>query len=191
MAKIPKTQWELAPEGTHNAECIQFIDMGTQKTTFNGKEGEARQCRLYFHLVDEKTKDGKNVVIFQKYTYSPSPKGNLMKMLKAWLGVKDSNFDMDDIIGKPALVTVQHSDNGDYANVVNVAALTKGAKISKSKEPHYSLHLNVDDFDANVFNELPEGLQGKIADTKEYLEASATKPKKKKVEMPAKKAGKK
>lgn len=187
MAKIPKTAWELAPEGTHNAECIQFVDMGTQKTNFNGKEGEARQCRIYFHLVDEKTKDGKNVVIFQKYTYSPSPKSNLMKTLKAWLNVKDSNFDMDEVIGKPALVTVQHSDTGEYANVVNVAALTKGAKISKSKEPHYSLHLNPEDFDANVFNELPEGLQGKIADTVEYLEASAVKPKK---AVPVKKAKK-
>lgn len=179
MPKMPKTKWEIAPAGTHNAICIRFIDLGTQKQVFKGEESEARQCRLYFDLIDEKTKDGKNVVAFQKYTYSPSPKGNLMKALRSWLGVKDSDFDMDQVLGKPAMITIEH--NGEYANITAITSPTKGAKFRKSTEEVYSLHLTEEDFDVNVFNELPEGLQGKIMDSPEYAEVSAPKGKKKTV----------
>jgi len=176
MAKIPKPEWELAPEGVHNAVCCKFIDLGTQLTTFKEEEKEVRQCRVYFHLVDEKTSKGDNVVVFQKFTYSASPNSNFAKTLKAWLMVKDpANFDPSDLIGKPASITIEH--NNGYANITNISGLAKGVKPKKSNEPSYCLFLTPEDFDANVFNELPEKTQGLIADTKEYLLATTAKKK--------------
>lgn len=193
MAKIPKTKWELAPEGTHNAVCIKFIDLGTQDVTFKGETKESRLCRIYFDLVDCKTKTGENVVIFQKYTYSASAQGNLSKDLRSWLGVKNAgDFDLATIIGKPALVKVEHSENGEYANIKGIMELPKGVKVKKSTEEQYALFLTPEDFDANVFNELPEKLQATIMDSKtEYAECTAVKTKKKAVTTPAKKTGKK
>lgn len=186
MAKIPKTKFEVAPEGTHNAICVRFVDMGTQKQTFKGEEKESRICRIYFDLVDEKTATGNNMCVFQKYTYSPSANGNLMKMLKGWLKIKSPDFDMDEVLGKPALVTITHSESGEYANITAVVDVPKNTKVRKSTETIYSLHLTPEDFDVDSFNELPSHLQGIIADSPEYLEATSAKKK-----APKKKAAKK
>lgn len=187
MAKIPKTKWEQAPAGTHAARCIGFVDLGTHMVAFQQQEPkETRLCRIYYDLVNLKTKDGKNMVVFQKYTYSPSPKGNLMKTLKSWLNVKDANFDMADLIGKPALVKVEESKSGEYTNVTTVMEVPKGTKVKESNEQTHMLFLEPDDFDINEFNELPEGLQGTIMDSLyEYAACTAKGVKKK---APAKSA---
>lgn len=183
MPKIPQTKFENAPEGVHSAICTRFIDQGTQKVSFKGKESESRQCRISFDLVDEKTKDGKNMVASQRMTYSGSAKSKLAKMLKAWLNVDASNFDMDGVLGKPALVTITHSEDGQYANITAVTGVPKNTKVKKSTEEIFSLHLTPEDFNADAFNELSENMQGIIADSPEYLEATATKKK-----APAKKS---
>lgn len=180
MPQIPKTKWELAPEGTHPARCIGFLDLGTHSQTFKDKTEDKRLCRIYWHLIGLKTKTGANVVIFQKYTYSPSANGNLMKILRSWLNVKDSKFDLAELIGKPAQVKVEHSENGDFANVVAVMECPKALKVKESDEDTHLLFLTPEDFDINEFNELPENTQGFIMDSPEYLECVANKGSKKK-----------
>jgi hypothetical protein len=180
MAKIPKQEFELAAEGTHNAVCCAFIDLGTQTVlNFTTKEEEEkRQCVIAFHLVNEKTKTGKNVTVRQTYTYTQSTNGNLFKVLQSWLGIKNANdIEVDTLVGKSAMVTVAHSENGQYANIKAVTGLAKGVKPFKSNEPQICVLLTPEDFDAGAFNELSEKMQGKIADTKEYLAASSPKKK--------------
>lgn len=181
MPQIPQTKWELAPEGTHVAIGAKFIDLGTQ-TVKAFKEGEedkeVRQCLVVWDLPNEKTSTGANVTVRKKYTYGTSSNGNFFKDICAWFGLKSlAGFDVDSIIGKPAMVTVQHSDNGNYANVKSVTSVPKGTKVPKSTEPQYALHLTPEDFDPAVFNELSENMQGIIANTKEYLECSSPKKK--------------
>lgn len=180
MAKIPQPEFELASEGTHNAVCCAFIDLGTQTVlNFTSKEEEEkRQCVIAFHLVNEKTSKGKNVTVRQTYTYTTSPKGNLFKVLQSWLGIKNANeIEVETLVGKQALVTVKHNDSGQYANIVAVTSPPKGTKPFKSNEPQTCVILTPEDFDAGAFNELSEKMQGKIADTKEYLAASSPKKK--------------
>jgi hypothetical protein len=173
--KIPQAPRELAPEGVHNAVCIQIVDIGTHTVKFKDKEEDLRKVKVAFQLVDEETSKGDAVVVYKDYTYSASPKANLMKDLRAWLGIKDADFEMDELLNKPALVTIEHS--GTYANITNIAGLPKGTKVRKATEPVYSLYLD-DNFDEDVFKGLPQWLQDKIATTEEYAAVMSPKLKK-------------
>lgn len=180
MAKTPKQEFELAPEGTHKAVCCAFIDLGTQTVQdyVTKEDVEKRQCVIAFHLIDEKTSKGKNITVRQTYSYTRSTNGNYYKTLQSWLGIKDlEEVNVDELPGKSAMVTVQHSENGSFANIKAVTGLPKGTKPFKSNEPQICVILTAEDFSAEDFNELTEKMQGKIADTKEYLAASSPKKK--------------
>lgn len=188
MPKIPTgSTRELAPEGTHNAVCVQVIDLGTQKVRdFKDKEkfNDVRKLNMAFQLVEEETSEGKAVVVYRQYTFSASPKSNLMKDLKAWVGLKIENaadFDTDTLLGKACSITVEHetTEKGTYANISNIAALPKGMKAKKPTEALVSFSLDEGEFDQEVFDALPEYLRLKIADSPEYAAATAPKPSKK------------
>ena len=186
MSSIPKgSARELAPEGVHNAVCIQVIDLGTQPSE---QWGDKRKVQLAFELVEERTTDDKAIVAYRQYTFSASPKGNLMKDLKAWLGAKSvsGEMDMDDLLGKAASVTIEHNETekGTFANITNLGGLAKGAKVKKHTEPLRSLYLD-ESFDADTFEALPDFLKEKIMVTKEYEEHGAP-PKKSAKVAPAK-----
>lgn len=42
-----------APEGNHPARCLSLIDLGTQKSTFQGKEKALRKVLITFELPEE------------------------------------------------------------------------------------------------------------------------------------------
>ncbi len=180
MSKPPKSKRELAPEGVHKAVCVHVIDLGTQEFSFKGKEMSARKVSVGFELIGKKNAFGEPQVVAQRYTFSNSKKSNLMKDLKAWLGIKDPDFDLDGLQGKPAQVTITHSDDGEYANITNVGGVPKGTKFPKPATPWVSLYLD-ETFDQDVFDDLPDYFKEKIAASPEYDEVNA--PKK-----PAKKA---
>jgi len=175
--KIPSgSKRQLAPEGTHNAVCVQVIDLGTQPSE---KWGDKRKVQLAFQLVDEETNEGKAIVVYKRYTFSNSPKSNLMIDLKAWQGVKGGDFEMDNCLAKPCLVTIEHSETegGTYDNITNISGVPKGTKVKKHTEPLKSLYLD-DEFDKDVFESMPDFLQAKIVATPEYAALTEEKPKK-------------
>lgn len=174
MSKPPKSKRELAPEGVHKAVCIHVIDLGTQTFTFKGKEQSARKVSVGFELIAKKNSFGEPLVVAQRYTFSNSKKSNLMKDLKAWLGIKDPDFDLVGLELKPAQVTITHSDDGEYANITNVGGVPKGTKFPKPVNQFTSLFLD-DTFDQDVFDNLPDYFKEKIAATEEYDQLNAPK----------------
>ena len=188
MSTIPKggKARELPTEDSHFANCVQVIDLGTQD---GGQWGPKRKVQLAFEIADEETSDGGALVVYRQYTFTDSQKGALMRDLKAWLKLSSGEgFDMEDCLGKPALIGVEHNetDKGTFANVTSVSAVPKGSKVRKPTEEIKSLFLD-DNFDREVFESLPEFLQNKIADSPEYEEYGVdAKPKAK--AKPAKKA---
>jgi hypothetical protein len=180
MSGLPKggKARELPNEDTHNAVCIQIIDLGTQPSP---QWGDKRKCQLAFELVDEQTSEGKSMVVYKQYTFTDSDKGSLMKDLKAW-GVKvGEDFDMDSLLGRGAMVTTENkeTEKGTFANITNVAGVPKGHKVKKATEPYRSLYLD-DNFDQEIFDALPEFLRNKIAGSPEYAQITAPKLKKEK-----------
>lgn len=183
--KIPKgnrKERELLSEGTHNSVCIQIVDFGTQPGS-NQYPDEKRIVNIGFQAVDEQNSEGNAMTIYRQFTFSSHAKSKLMGFVIPWLGLKEKdleNFDMDDLLGKACLITVEHSetDKGTFANIKNISALPKGMKVKKATETLRSFYLDPDsDFDKETFDDLPEWMRNKIAASPEYAEVTAPKKK--------------
>ncbi len=185
---IPKGgSWENAPEGTHNATCVNVIDLGTQEGQYEGKPTSARKIQLGFELDGPRNSKGEPFYISKTYTYSASPKSNLMKDLKSWLKVTSGEYDMENCLSKIAMVTIAHvksESNGNvYANIVSIVApLSSTKKLKQTQAEHRSLFLD-ETFDQDAYDNLSDNLKEKIADSPEFMDIMA--------ELNSKKGGKK
>lgn len=161
---------ELPDEGSYPAACIRVLDMGTQ---VHPKYGPKRKINVAMEILGEETEDGEPFVVYKNYTASLGPKASLTKDLKTWMGLKfekGDEFDFEQILGQLGMVTIVHNESTDgnvYANIDTISKLPKGLKPGKPTLEPSSLYLN-DDFDEEVFDELPDWLQDKIKKTDEY-----------------------
>lgn len=184
MSRIPKSApRELCPEGAHVSALVNIIDLGTQD---GGEFGPRHKIQLAYEAVDEKTTDGKAMVVYKQYTFSSSQKSTLMKDLRAAWGIKDGDVEMDDQLGKYCMITIEHkeTDSGTFANITNVGMLPKGTKTRKYTEKLKSLYLD-ETFDQETYDSLPDFLKEKIAGSPEYAAVMTPKLKNKKAPPPA------
>lgn len=126
--------------GTHLAVCDQVVDLGLQKTSFQGQESTKQQVYIRWQIPEERVEFEHNgsriegpAVIGKTYTLSLSEKANLRKDLQAWRGKPFSadelvGFDVAKLLGVPATITVTHTDKDGktYANVASVGGIPKG-----------------------------------------------------------------
>src|SRR5689334_21178594 len=73
-----------APEGTHQAVCVDVIDKGMQPNKF--KDGALQHKIDIAWQIDEAREDGKRFVVYKRYTLSLNEKANLRKDLETWRG---------------------------------------------------------------------------------------------------------
>jgi hypothetical protein len=124
--------------------------------------------------------DGRPFSISREYTATFGPKGNLRKMLEAWRGrpfttEELGGFSLENVLGKPCLLGVVHKPSKDgtkvYANVNSVMALPKGMECQEQVNP--SVKFDIQEFNKEVFEKLPEWLRSKILMSKEMEEGSS------------------
>lgn len=173
IAKDGGGDFKQAPEGTHIARCIKLIDLGTQRGEYQGKPNVRPQVVVQWELPGEliDTDDGEQPMIVSKfYTNSLGEKANLRADLEAWRGKPFSpeelgGFDLNNILGKPALVSIQHNDKGK-ARVKGVMKLPNGmtcpSAINKASA------FSMDPWDDNAYQLLPEGFRKIIAESDEF-----------------------
>ncbi len=175
------SDFTLTPQGTHIAICNMVVDLGHQKTTYQGQSTVKRQCYVRWELPNERVeyqKDGANVngpmSIGKTYTLSLSEKANLRKDLESWRGKQFTpqeldGFDLFNLLGVPCQVTVTHDTKGDktYANVKSVAGLPKGMPKPNAAENDL---LKYCDDEQQDFSKLPEWLRKKIMDAADPAE---------------------
>jgi hypothetical protein len=129
--------YENAPEGTVQAVVVDVIDLGMRPNKF--KPGESVQkAQVAFQTEDETSAGSPFVVRSFPMTASMDRKANLRKLIETINGsIKDEDldaegeFDIESIIGRNCLVTIEHSPEKEgkiYANVVAVGALPKSMK---------------------------------------------------------------
>src|SRR4051812_23918889 len=153
-----------APEGTHVARCIQLVDIGTHHGEYQGEPTVRNQIIVRWELPGEMvdTERGAEPMIVSKfYTNSLGEKANLRKDLESWRGrqfTKEElmSFDLENILGKPCLVTVVHNEK-KKAKVTSVTALPKGMSCPVLDNKVTSFW--IDDFDDNAFQALPQGFR--------------------------------
>jgi len=163
---IPENTYELVPEGTYSATCVEVCDCGTQP----GKFGPKHQVRIAWEIADHKMTSGKPFVVSRMLTLSGHEKAGLRTVVEGMTGKKlGKGFDMKSLLGLPCLISIQHSP-GDtpFANVTSVVPLPKGtAKPAVVSKPIY-ISLIPEEFDEDAFRALPEKRQAKIGETSEW-----------------------
>jgi len=130
-----------APEGTHFGACDMVVDLGLQKTSFQGVESNKHQIYVRWQIPSERMEwtDGEGnkkegpVVIGKTYTASLGEKANLRKDLQSWRGrafteAELKGFDISKLLGVGATISIvhNHKDSKTYANIGAIGGLPKG-----------------------------------------------------------------
>ena len=177
----------LAPEGVHQARLIRLVDCGSQYSEKFKKS--SRKVRATFELVDAKhifdeDKGEQPFLIDREYTLSIGKRSNFRKDLDSWRGTKltkaeAEDFDPDELLNSVGQVQVVHVSSADgeetYANIQTLVALPKGTKVSEPENEVFSFWLE-DKLDSSRFDEFPEFIQDKIANSPEYKALTGSAP---------------
>jgi hypothetical protein len=120
------------PVGVHQGVCVDVVDMGMLKVTWNGVEKTQHKIRIVWQI-EELMGDGKPFIVQKRYTASLHEKSKLRPELESWRGrafTEDElqEFDLEKLIGANCLLNVAHvqKDGKTYANVTAVMPLKKG-----------------------------------------------------------------
>jgi hypothetical protein len=144
LAKDTPREWVNAPEGLHQAVCVDVIDVGDVQMNFEGHEKTVHRVKIVWQINEmykgkdfETGADKEMRYIFSsgnRYTLSLGKKANLRKDLDAWRGKAftdeelKNGFDLENLIGANCQLGIVHrtTENGTYANMSTIAPLLKG-----------------------------------------------------------------
>jgi hypothetical protein len=100
-------------------------------------------------------------------------KAGLRKFLENWRGKtftedEAKRFDVSNLLGAPGMITVTHTvkEGKTYSNIAAIAPVMKG--MTCPDQFNSSKILSYDNFNFELFNELPKFLQDQMAATPEY-----------------------
>lgn len=121
IARAPESKFAPAPEGLHQAVCVDVHDIGLQKTPW----GEKHKVLLVWQIEQVNEDTGKRFDVRNFYTLSLSEKANLRRDLECWRGRKFTEdelagFDLEKLLGANCQLQIVHNlgDEGKtYANV--------------------------------------------------------------------------
>ena len=167
------------PQGLHLGICTEIIDLGTQTGEYKGKPKSARKVAIRFTLphvtYEEGDRAGQPMSVGNTYTASLGEKATLRKMLQSWRGqaftAKElDSFNLSALLGKPCQLQIVHETKGDktYANISSIVGVMKGTPIPAIDVELRSFDL--DDFDQETFDALPDWQKEMIVKSPEYLD---------------------
>lgn len=170
------TSFEQPPTGSHAARCIAIIDLGTQRTTYEGEAQIKRQVIVRWELSNEMitTGDfaGKPFTVSKFYTASLHEKSGLRKDLASWRG-RDftpeelKGFDLKQVIGAACMLSVGLSEKGK-AKVTSVMGIPKGMSVPAQVNPSFHFSLDADEFKQSTFEALSKGFKEMVIASPEY-----------------------
>ncbi len=166
IAKRTEKSFTPAPTGSHQAVCVDIVDLGMVESTWDGEVKSQHKVAVVWQIA-EPMENGKPFLVRERYTLSLGDRAKLRPMLESWRGrpftdVELDAFDLESVIGANCILSIVHkqgSKGGTFANVASVAPLLKGmAKITaddyvrvcdrEPKEPepvHYDEPVTVDE----------------------------------------------
>jgi hypothetical protein len=171
------------PPGMHLARCYRIIDLGTQKSTYMGKERQLHKVMVQFEIHGEndkgeplQTSEGKPLILSKTYTASNNEKSSLVADLQTWRGKAFSedelkNIEIRKILGQWGMLSVVESQNNGntYTNIASInpvpASIKKAGLPEGVNEPKI---FDLDEFDQAFFDSLSDGIKNKIKLSPEY-----------------------
>ena len=165
--------------GTKMGICIGVVDIGEQVCNFGGKGYAKEQILIVIEFPNDKIEiDGamKPRQLSRALTRTTSDRGTFKQMVSAWLArnfTEDEllEFDTDELLLRPCMVTVKLSENGQYANIDNIVQYPEGLPVPTTSTVPYTFDMN--NWDDAVFAELPEWIQDKIKKSTQYQKQHA------------------
>ena len=175
----------LVEAGAHPAICYSVIDMGTQKSTYQGETKELKKLRISFEICDqhdnfEQVENGKVTLIRKplvcsaEFTASIGPKASLRKFIEGWLGLalnskQLTSFKVADFLGKSALLNVVHKTSQTsgkvYAAIGSASKMPKGMAVPE--RVNNLISYEIEQKQGGEFPNLPKWLQEKLLMSKE------------------------
>lgn len=165
MAIIAKAgaDYPLCPAGTHAAVCVDVVDLGICKSTYDGKERKERKIRFVWQI-DEVDLQGKMFTANRRYTLSLHEKASLRKDLESWRGRPFSEdelrgFDVETVLGAGAMISVVHSakDGKTFDNVSAVMRPPKGMSIPQPDDTYIRVINRPGAVAVGAVNEMDQG----------------------------------
>lgn len=163
--------------GVYMAVCVGIIDLGEQ---YSEKfKSYANKILFVWELVGETVEvDGeqKPRQLSKEFSISSSKKSNLRGFISSWNGKTYSDDEFSDLeifdqIGKACQLQVVLNETGEYANVDNLMQLPKGFPIPKTET--VPILWDMDNWNDEVFETIPEWIQEKIKASSQYQKGHA------------------
>jgi hypothetical protein len=159
----------------HAARLVQLVDLGTHTEEFQGEKKTKRRVRVGFELQEcASFKEGEPeqpFMVSKELTLSLDSKATFRKWVEAMVGTlteqQASAFDASALLGKTALVQVEHATkqdgSGKYAKIVSVAKLPSimAASMKPQFLPNVLYHTSMG-CENDTFKALPQFLRDKI-----------------------------
>lgn len=158
-------------DGSYPARLVQVIDVGQQeRIDFETGQSTGEYHQRAFLTWEFPTEtieiNGEQWPrwLSQEVTVSFHERAKLPQIIAA-LDPKKEAQHLGDLLGKPALVTVGSTKN-NKAKVTNVVQLPKGMQVDDLK--NQPVVFDMDNFDEEVFNNLPQFIQNKIREARNF-----------------------
>ena len=173
-AKVPPVE-----PGTYLAICVGVYDLGEQQTEWKGKTRYSNQIMFTFELSGvtiEVDGEQKPRQLSRSFAVSTSSKSGLRKFLTSWRGRAFTDeeiraFNTDTLLGRSAMIQVVLNDTGEYSNIDGVMQIPKGMPAPTTES---ELHkFNIDEWDDQEFDALPDWIQEKIKNSTQYQQTHA------------------
>jgi len=180
MWKESSGSFQDAPVGVHLARCVGIIDIGTQKSEYQGKTNIRRQCVLRWELPETLMEDGRPFVVSKFYTTSLSEKANLRADLVNWRGREFTHeelqgFDERNLLDKVCMVSITKTDNGKH-RVTGIMGKPKGVEAPPRVNELAYFSLEPGAFNMTTFEGISDGLKKMIMNSPEWAEVSRGAP---------------
>ena len=172
------------PAGLHLARCYRIIDLGTQRSEYEGIEKHQRKIMLGWELhgKDDEgnelvTDRGDPLAIFKNYTLSWNDKANLRIDLQNWRNKPFTEeemrrFDIQTILGAWCMLTVIQRPGKNGKLYANVKAVSPVPSVIKSAGLPPAINVNqvfrLADPDLELYETFGKGLKAMIEASPEW-----------------------
>lgn len=173
--------FELPAPENYQAICYKIVNIGTIPEEFKGKTSLRAKVQFTWELPTEKTifKEGdepKPFVVNRIFTNSTDEKSHLSKFIILWANGKINkdnikDFDMLKLLGKQCLLQIAHkastkNPSNKFLEAAGISSLPKG--MSPMKQTNENFIFDVEEFDQEKFNTLPEFIRKMVVSSEEF-----------------------
>lgn len=176
------------PAGMHLARCFRIVDLGTQKTSYMGKDKLNRKILIQFEIHSEDadgnpllTDKGEPLSISKRYTLSLNEKATLSIDLESWRGAafteaERKGFNLEKLLGVWAMLNVTKSQGNDGKEYTNIETInpepTQIKKVGLPEAHNETMLFSIDNSSREVFEKLSEGVKKTIQNSPEWQQKS-------------------